>query len=248
MRPERRTLSQAVTAAVLERIRAGEFRPGDRLPTEKGLMAEYGVGRNAAREAVQALVAMGLVDVRPGRGATVLAIQGGAMDAATVSALLEDQTVDDLYEFRRLLEIEIAQRAAERATEEDLDELATILSRFRRAHARGRSTSALDDEFHAALAQASQNAIYVTVLDAVSDLIAGARRLTMRVPWAVERALVEHEEILDAVSSRQPDVAADVMRRHLDGAIEAIREGRRRAAEGVDAASEEPPAGAEAVG
>ena len=62
----RQTLSQAVSAAVLDRIRSGEFGPGDRLPTEKSLMAEYGVGRNSVREAVQALVTLGLVDVRPG--------------------------------------------------------------------------------------------------------------------------------------------------------------------------------------
>lgn len=227
MRLERRTLSQAVTAAVLERIRTGELRPGDRLPTEKGLMAEYGVGRNAAREAVQALVAMGLVNVRPGRGATVLSIEGSAMDTATVSALLGDQTIEDLYEFRRLLEIEIAQRAAERATDDERDEIETILGRFDRAHARGQSTSALDDEFHAALARASHNALYITMLDAVSGLIASARRLTASVPWAVERAIVEHREILATVSAHDPTAAAEVMRRHLDGAIQAIREGRR---------------------
>lgn len=225
-RVERRTLSQAVTAAVLERIRAGELRPGDRLPTEKGLMAEYGVGRNAAREAVQALVAMGVVDVRPGRGATVLAIEGGVMDTATVSALLGDQTIDDLYEFRRLLEIEIAERAAERATDEDLAETEAVLARFRRAHERGEPTSELDDEFHAALARSSHNALYITVLDAISGLIASARRLTWSVPWAVERAIAEHDEILAAVSAHDPAAAAEVMRRHLDGAIAAIREGR----------------------
>jgi DNA-binding FadR family transcriptional regulator len=238
MRPERRTLSQAVTAAVLERIHAGEFRPGDRLPTEKGLMEEYGVGRNAAREAVQALVAMGLVDVRPGRGATVIAIEGGAMDTATLSALLGDHAVDDLYEFRRLLEVEVAQRAAERATEEDIERLASVLTRFRRQHARGGLTSDLDDEFHATLALASGNAVYATVLDAVSGLIASARRLTLSVPWAVERALIEHDEILAAVRAHDPGAAAEVMRRHLDGAIEAIREGRRKVADDGDAVAE----------
>ncbi|MGZ4267756.1 MAG: FadR/GntR family transcriptional regulator [Solirubrobacteraceae bacterium] len=219
-----------MTAAVLDRIRAGEFRPGDRLPTEKGLMAEYGVGRNAAREAVQALVAMGLVDVRPGRGATVLAVEAGAMDSATVAALLQDHTVDHLYEFRRLLEVEIARRAAERASEDDIEELEDVLARFCRAYERGRRTDAIDDEFHAALAAASHNPVYSTVLDAVGDLISSARRLASSVPWAVERALTEHDELLAAVADHDPDAAADIMGRHIDGAIEAIREGRRAVA------------------
>ena len=103
----RQTLSQAVSAAVLERIRSGEFGPGDRLPTEKMLMEEYGVGRNSVREAVQALVTLGLVEVRPGRGATVIGIESeNALDAETLSALLKEEAVDDLCAFRRLLEAE----------------------------------------------------------------------------------------------------------------------------------------------
>jgi len=94
-----RTLSQAVTEAILDRIRAGEYRPGDRLSTEKGLMEQFGVGRNVVREAVQGLVAMGLVDVRPGRGAVVIGVDTSrAMDPGTVAALLLDQTVDDRTE------------------------------------------------------------------------------------------------------------------------------------------------------
>jgi len=185
----RQTLSQAVSAAVLDRIRSGEFGPGDRLPTEKSLMQEYGVGRNSVREAVQALVTLGLVDVRPGRGATVIGIESDAvMDAETISVLLKEEAVDDLYSFRRLLEVEIASRAAVAATPRDLEAIAASIRAFESALEQGRPISTLDDEFHAAVARASHNAIYATVLDAVSGLIANARRLTMTVPWASERA------------------------------------------------------------
>lgn len=190
-------------------------------------MTEYGVGRNAAREAVQALVAMGLVDVRPGRGATVIAVEGGGMDTGTIAALLKDHAIDDLYEFRRLLEVETAIRAAERATEDDVDEMKAAHARFVRARRNRRPTSRLDDEFHAAIAEASHNALFVTMLDAVGDLIRSARTLAERVPWAADRALVEHEQLLEAISRHDPQAAANVMREHMDGAIEAIREGRK---------------------
>ena len=150
----RQTLSQAVSAAVLDRIRSGEFGPGDRLPTEKSLMQEYGVGRNSVREAVQALVTLGLVDVRPGRGATVIGIESDAvMDAETISVLLKEEAVDDLYSFRRLLEVEIASRAAVAATPRDLEEIAASIRAFESALEQGRPISTLDDEFHAAVAQ-----------------------------------------------------------------------------------------------
>ena len=94
-------------------------------------MQEYGVGRNSVREAVQALVTLGLVDVRPGRGATVIGIESDAvMDAETISVLLKEEAVDDLYSFRRLLEVEIASRAAVAATPRDLEEIAASIRAF----------------------------------------------------------------------------------------------------------------------
>jgi DNA-binding FadR family transcriptional regulator len=230
----RQTLSQAVSAAVLERIRSGEFGPGDRLPTEKSLMAEYGVGRNSVREAVQALVTLGLVDVRPGRGATVIGIESDAvMDAETISVLLKEEAVDDLYAFRRLLEIEIAARAAVVATPADLEVIAASIRAFESALEQGRPISTLDDEFHAAVARASHNAIYATVLDAVSGLIANARRLSMNVPWASQTAKVEHAQLYEAIAAHDPEAAAAIMATHLDSAIAAIEEGRAKAAEGA---------------
>jgi GntR family transcriptional repressor for pyruvate dehydrogenase complex len=196
-------------------------------------MAEYGVGRNSVREAVQALVTLGLVDVRPGRGATVIGIESDAvMDAETISVLLKEEAVDDLYAFRRLLEIEIATRAALVATPADLEVIAASIRAFESALEQGRPISTLDDEFHAAVARASHNAIYATVLDAVSGLIANARRLSMNVPWAAQTAAVEHARLYEAIAAHDAEAAAEIMRTHLDSAIAAIEEGRAKAAEG----------------
>jgi len=223
----RQTLSQAVSAAVLERIRAGEFGPGARLPTEKLLMQEYGVGRNSVREAVQALVTLGIVEVRPGRGATVIGIESeNALDPEIVSVLLKEEAIDDLYAFRRLLEVEIAACAAAKATANDVEEIDRRRRQFQLALDAGASVSRADDEFHAAVARASHNAVYATMLDAVSGLIANARRLTERVPWAAERAATEHERLFETIKAHDPVAAADIMRAHLDSAIEAIRVGR----------------------
>jgi len=240
VRAARRTLSQSVTEGLLERIRAGEFRPGDRLPTEKGLMDQYGVGRNAAREAMQALVAMGLIEVRPGRGATLLAVNSSGVDAETITALLSDEAVENLYEFRRLLEVETAARAAERATDADVEEMKAVLARWRRAAGRspnGEATGMLDDEFHAAIASASHNPLYVTMLGTVSHLICRGRQLAVKnVPWAVKRARTEHAQILDAIEARDPERAAECMRVHLDGAIEAVRAGLHPGGKGPNGA------------
>lgn len=213
---------------MLERIRLGEFAPGDRLPTEKDLMEEYGVGRNSIREAVQALVTLGLVEVRPGRGTTVIGLDGTrALDAETISGLLKEEAVEDLYAFRLLLEVEIARCAAKHASSEDLEEIERFARAYQFAYSQGVPVSSADDAFHAALAQASHNSIYTTVLDAVTGLIANARRLSERVPWAIERAATEHQEIAEAVRAGDSDRAAELMRHHIEEAIAATRDGRR---------------------
>ena len=231
MHLERQTLSQAISADVLARIRAGEFEPGDRLPAERSLMREYGVGRNAAREAVQALVTLGLVEVRPGLGATVLDGNGGqALDSEMISVLLSQAAVDDLHAFRRLLEVEIARTAATRATPRDLEAIASNIRAFESAHEQGRPVTDYDDAFHAAVAQASHNPVYASVLGSVSGLIANVRRLAMCVPWALRSAEVEHRLLYDALGAHDPGRAAEIMALHLDHAIEAVAEGREIAA------------------
>lgn len=225
---KRQNLSQAVSAAVLDRMRSGEFNPGDRLPTEKMLMEQYGVGRNAAREAMQALVTLGVIDVRPGRGATVLGIDSAdAVDGELMSLLLKENAVQDLYAFRMLLETEIASCAAQVATPDEIAEIRSCVADFKRALERGAPVSDADDEIHRALARASHNSVYETVLDVVSGLIANARRLTSEVSWASERAAIEHERIVAAVAAHDAEAARSAMRDHIAGAAEAIEEGRR---------------------
>jgi GntR family transcriptional regulator, transcriptional repressor for pyruvate dehydrogenase complex len=236
MRPGRRTLSQAVTEAVLDRIKSGEFRPGDRLPTEKDLMEEYEIGRNSAREAMQALVAMGVIDVRPGRGAVLVGLGSHqALDPDVAAALLTDKAVDDLYEFRQVLDLEIARTAALRATDQDIDEIRSVVERYDRAVEAGTPVSDIDDEFHQRVAQATHNTVFITMGEAITALIANARRLAGQLEWARLRAQKEHRELYEAIRAHKPEAAVKAASRHLEGALKAIQEGRAQLEGEVDA-------------
>ncbi len=147
----RQNLSQAVAGRLLEAVRSGEFSVGTKLPSERELTVRYGVGRNTLREAVQSLVAQGVFDVRPGRGTTVLGLDGRrALEKQSLEQLLTDTAVDDLYEFRMLLETEAAARAAERAGAAERAALAQALARYEDAAASGADAYKRDVEFHAA--------------------------------------------------------------------------------------------------
>jgi GntR family transcriptional regulator, transcriptional repressor for pyruvate dehydrogenase complex len=226
----RRNLSQSVTEDLLRLIRTGEVRSGERLPTERGLMELYNVGRNTVREAVHALAAQGIVDVRPGRGAIVLGISTDqALDAETVAALLSDQAITDLYEFRRLIEVETAGRAAERAEPADLEALELALETFLHAYKEMLPTWKADVEFHRLIAAASHNDIYGIVLDAMNDRLLAARHETQRLPRALALAAREHRAIFEAVRDSDPVRARQAMAQHIDSAVWALQQARKRA-------------------
>ncbi|HTX01832.1 MAG TPA: FadR/GntR family transcriptional regulator [Acidimicrobiales bacterium] len=227
----RRNLSQGVADELLRLIRAGELRPGERLPTERGLMELYNVGRNTVREAVRALAVQGIVDVRPGRGATVLAISTDqALDAEMVAALLSDQAVNDLYEFRRLIEVETAGRAAERAEAGDVAALQQALDTYLHAYKEMLPTWNADVAYHRMIAAASHNVVYESVLDAVNDRLLAARRETQRSPAVLARAEREHRAIFEAIRDHDPGRARSAMSEHIDSAVWALEEARKQAA------------------
>src|SRR5258707_15688362 len=113
-----RTRGQLVAQKLLDDITADVFVPGTKLPPERELMTRYEVGRNSLREAVQSLVATGVLDVRPGAGTTVQMINGSAaITHSFTTAMLQDEAVAEILELRVLLEVDAAARAAERAEE-----------------------------------------------------------------------------------------------------------------------------------
>jgi len=236
----RQNLSQVVSQTLLARIREGHLSPGDRMGTEATLQEEFNVGRNVIREAVQHLVALGVVDVRPRRGITVSELDSAsALDSFTRGALLDQRTVDDLYTFRALIETEIAASAAVAATPEDLRKIEDSFDRFQNAVVRGRDVSTADVEFHHALAEASHNVIYSRVLSALADLLQKYRRQTDVVPGAPEEAVIEHAAILKAVRAGNSLLARDRMAVHIQTAVRRVAEARAAIVDELGALTDE---------
>ncbi|MGA3219534.1 MAG: FCD domain-containing protein [Acidimicrobiales bacterium] len=219
-----------MTEELLRLLRSGEIRAGERLPTERGLMELFHVGRNTVREAVHALAAQGLVDVRPGRGVTVLGVSSDqALDETIIAALLDDQAISDLYDFRRLIEVEVAGRAAEHASAQDLENISLRLQMFQHAHHERLPTWVEDVAFHKAIADASHNVIYASVLDLVNDRMLATRRETQRSATVLTRAAKEHTAIFEAIKANDAATARAAMARHIDSAVWALEQARQRA-------------------
>src|SRR5256885_15630501 len=114
-------LSDKVAEMMLETILSRRLAVGDRLPSERELGEQFGVSRTVVREAVRALVAKGVIEVRSGSGLRVAAVDATAV-TESMSLFLRGRTLDfeKVHEVRALLEVHIAGLAADRATTADL--------------------------------------------------------------------------------------------------------------------------------
>lgn len=223
----RRTLSQAIAEELVRRIGDGRYRPGEALPTERDLMDEFGVGRSSARESMQALASMGLIDIRPGRGARLIGVGSDrALPRELVARLLENQAIDDLYEFRMHVEQDIAGLAAARVTGRDVQALQDNLTLYRETVEQGGTLFELDVEFHRLVATCTHNVVFEQVLNGLTDLLNFVRRQIHSVPGATARALIEHEAVVEAVASGDQEAARTAMRAHIESALKAVKEAR----------------------
>ena len=151
-----------------------------------------------------------------------------ALDNTVVAALLDDRAVSDLYEFRRLIEVEVAGKAAEQASDRDLEDIGLQLEIFLRAYHDRLPTWREDVAFHRAIARASHTVVYVEVLDLLNDRLLAIRRETQRPAAVRTRAAREHSVIVEAIRSRDGAMARLAMGQHIDSATWALQKARSR--------------------
>ena len=248
--PRRRphTLAYELVEALGERIRDGRLRPGDKLPTEAALMADYGVSRTVVREALSKLQASGLVSTRHGVGTFVEELcpvageVAGFRIAPDQMATLRD--VVAVLELRIGVETEAAGLAAQRRTDSDLAAMRLALDAMAAAVAAGDDAVAADYQFHLEVTRATQNPHFAQLMGALGSAVIPRGRLrgdtAPDLPPGVvagsleeverrvylRRVQFEHESIFDAIASQDQDAARAAMRTHLGNS----RERRRRAA------------------
>jgi GntR family transcriptional repressor for pyruvate dehydrogenase complex len=210
---------ERVAVQIEQRILAGELHSGDRLPTERELAEQFQVSRTAVREALKILAQRGLVDMRPGRGTIVI---DGAHEALQHSLGLvmrlklgEVGGSDSLVEVREILEVEIAALAAERANEQEIAALQEAVQVMDAHLDDADAFIAADNRFHEALAQATQNALILTLVKSIVHLLSEQRKQIFATWGAPQRGQIHHKSILASVIQRDPAAARAAMRAHL---------------------------------
>jgi DNA-binding FadR family transcriptional regulator len=220
-------LHRTLLRALVADIACGALPEGTRLPRELELAESFGVSRGVARECLRSLEERGLVKVKHGSGATVRpASEWDMLNPDVIAAVLQGERsarlLADYLECRRLLEIEAAGLAAQRATQTDLVALAETLERMTAAAVQTAGGPSAEDRFHDADVAFHRAVIHATgnhalgrMTEPVHRALAAARRPLARPEHRLERSLPEHRRILAAIADRDPDAARQAMRDHL---------------------------------
>ncbi len=211
------SVASVVVARLEELIRRGDLADGSQLPAERQLAQMLNVSRASVREAVRELWLKGLVDRQQGRGTFVTA--GAPMQDAFQAHIHERLGQDDLtvlrvMDFRASLEPAIARRAAQRATFQDLEEMARILGEMEREASAKRSAE-LDAAFHRAVAVAAQNPLLVEVVEFSGQWLRVTRKDALQGRRRRDMSLRSHRAVLHAISERDPEAAAAAMSQHV---------------------------------
>ncbi|WP_166245022.1 FadR/GntR family transcriptional regulator [Paenibacillus turpanensis] len=214
---------EEITEQLKRMIEESKLKVGERLPSTKELSESFGVGRSTMREALSALKAMGLIDIRQGGGATVIRSSaiGGMLELPELKSLrMNKATLLELMEARQSLEASNAAIAAERAAAADLDALRRIVEEMELAigdEVKGERTDVL---FHLTLVKATGNSILVRLYESIMQQTEAAIRDIRRVkiyadPSVGRRLYEEHLAIYEAIALRDPLLASRRMKEHL---------------------------------
>jgi len=199
-------------------IFSGKLSEGDRIPSERELMARFGAGRSSVREALFSLQRKGLLSARPGATARVVNPTAGAMmdelSGAVRHFLSRPEGVRELQNARKLFEIGLARHAALHASDEDITRLETALALNRQAQDQ-ETFEKTDLDFHYALAVIAQSQIFRALNLALNQWLTEQRSVSAKAGATWDEVYVQHKAIFDAVAARDPVAAEYAMEAHL---------------------------------
>ncbi|MGQ7890301.1 FadR/GntR family transcriptional regulator [Paenibacillus sp. WC2504] len=208
--------SEIVMGQIKMQIESGTYAPGSKLPTVVELAASFQVGRSTIREALSGLKAIGWVDIRHGGGTFVsnpLPVDNGYL-------FDQGDSLQEVQEVRRFIEVGCASLAASRRTEANIAELRDILQSMERSLGNEEDSEQADIRFHLEIAKASHNSLMIGMMESLTERLQVSMKASRRL-WffaelaSAEKLLQEHRDIVDAIAAGDEALAAGRMSQHI---------------------------------
>ena len=176
-------LYEEIVEQIKRLLTEGKLKPGDKLLAEREMAEQFQVSRASVREAIRTLEMLGIIDIRPGEGTFIRDTETDDIIRPLAMFLaVERSSLLDMFEMRRIFETATAGLAAQRASEEELDQIEAMLENMRERlnvqdPARGEE---FDAAFHYAVAEATHNSLLTKLFKTVSEEFAKANSVARR--------------------------------------------------------------------
>lgn len=207
---------QEIVDQIRKLIEEGKLKPGDRLPPERRLTEIFSVSRHSVREAIRILEEQHILVSRMGSGTFVVTNDEASVDGVLLKAFREQKVkLAEIFQFRRMIEPQIAAQAALKATKTDILELKLILEQQKEAGDNFKLAVNLDQSFHIALAKATNNSVLLSVVERLNDILAESRVEISKNTDRLDRSIKSHAQIIQAVVQGDEKAATEAMEEHL---------------------------------
>ena len=223
-------LSDEVLTVLVQRVLTGAYPAGARLPAERALAEELGVTRTSLREALRQMESMGVVRIRQGAGVFVLdwtlePTMRFVQFLAASGLGMDPQFLLSFDEVRRFFAVKMLELAAERATDEDLDRIQSVLDSYPRDDTRAVLEGEWDFRFHREIARATKNPVFVYLLNTVRETFAALRAVYLRLDAEVGQSVADLDaELLVALRDRDGARAVAVLQNRMNQDADVLRE------------------------
>ncbi|MGL6105357.1 FadR/GntR family transcriptional regulator [Romboutsia sp.] len=215
---------ELVIEQIQDNILNGKIKKGDQLPSERELSEQMGVSRTSIREAIRVLETMGLIESRQGEGNFICAkVEKSFIQPLSIMFKLNDGNWDNILELRELLELQTASIAAQKITKEEekeLDEIMIEMEKETNGENREKILVIIDQKFHKKIASISKNylieSFFITASKLFEQFIEDARVKIIEAHAGENILYKEHNEIYKAIKQRNPELAYEKMKQHME--------------------------------
>ncbi|AEE95686.1 FadR/GntR family transcriptional regulator [Mahella australiensis] len=219
-------VSEQVYEQLKKQLLNGEWKQGDKIPSENELAEAFNVSRITVRHAIQKLTALGLIETRVGEGSFVREVKPGVyMNAIIPLAYLGENSTLEVLEFRYVVESESVGLAAERATQEDIAELKEILKNMEDVKEDAQLFAEADLRFHFKIAQITRNSLIIETYNILNDILETAMNDIVK-RLGFEIGIYYHTKLLEAIEHHDSEHAKKIMKEHVNKTIENYRKER----------------------
>jgi len=218
------SISESVLKRIVELIKNGDLKPGDKLPSIQLFSQKLQVGASSVREALKQLQVMGIIAIKQGEGTFVKEKVGVDSLSSYIGYLLDLKKPDILYlvEARKIIERGTVALAAERASEDEINKLDNIIQRMKEIIDNPKEFAIENVNFHLTVAEASKNPILTIIFNSVYDLFMKEQQVVAKMLNLKSESIESHINIWTAIKNHNINKAIKEMEKHLNHVQKAI--------------------------